>query len=120
MVIETAPSHVLLHVVPYNPPREFVEFVGSEVHWFFMTEQLLSLRTRPLSQPRVKADFDWRRISGLLLAAVFGLAGAGAVAPRHGAGRTAENAAKSAPMEAMQAELAPAEPAFCNIDPPGY
>src|SRR2546427_1214031 len=85
-----------------------------------MAEQLLSLRTRPLSQPRVPADFDWKRISGLLLAAVFGLAGAGAAAPRHGAGRTAENAAKSPLIAAMQAELDRSRAAFGKLDPPAY
>src|SRR2546427_9384698 len=85
-----------------------------------MAEQLLSLRTRPLSQPRVKADFDWRRISGLLLAAVFGLAGAGAAAPRHRAGRTADNAAKSPLIAAMQAELDRSRAAFGKLDPPAY
>src|SRR5260370_32134459 len=120
MVIETAPSHVLLRVAPRTRSREFVEFVGSEVDWFFMAEQLLSLRTRPLSQPRVHADFDWKQISGLLLAAVFGLAGAGAAAPRHGAGRTADNAAKSPLIAAMQAELDRSRAAFGKLDPPAY
>src|SRR5260370_24433109 len=120
MVIETAPSHVLFGVGRCKPPREFGEFVGSEVHWFFMAEQLLSLRTRPLSHPRVHADFDWRRISGLLLAAVFGLAGAGAAEPRHGAGRTADNAAKSPLIAAMPAEPDRSKAAFAKLEPPAY
>src|SRR5260370_4238325 len=118
--LRTTPSPVLLHVVSCNPPREFWEFVGSEVHWFFMAEQLLSLRTHHLSQPRVQADFHWKRISGLLLAAVFGLAGAGVAAPRHGAGRTTDNAAKSPLIAAMQAELERSKAAFGKLDPPAY
>jgi len=73
-----------------------------------------------LTQPRVPAGFDWKRISGLLLAAVFGLAGAGAAEPRHGAGRTADNAAKSPLIAAMQAELDRSRAAFGKLDPPAY